>query len=219
MVKRLHQEGIHWPNLIKHCIDYVRKCTECQKHNIEKKGYHPARNLYSYVPGDHFAIDLGGPLNTTTYGSYNYFLVVICVCTRFCILRPLVDKKSDTVLRALIDIFSVFGPPSVLSSDNGKEFSNTLSADLANALGYNHRFITPLHASANGISERLVKEVKLVLSKTTRGVGNDWSLHLNAVQLALNNRISKRLNSTPFSLMFARKMAEPYGFKEDHNNI
>ena len=134
-------------------------------------------------------------------------------------MRPLTDKKSDTVLRALVDIFSIFGPPLVLSSDNGKEFSNTLSADLANALGYDHRFITPLHASANGISEQLVKQVKRGLSKATRGVGDDWSLHLNAIQLALNNRISKRLNSSPFSLMFARKMIEPYGFKGDHEKI
>jgi ribosomal protein L21E len=218
MVKRLHLEGIHWPNLIQDCIQYIRRCTECQKHNIAKKGYHPARNLYSYVPGDHYAIDLGGPISTTPNSHYNYFLVVICVCTRFCILRPLTDKKSDTVLRALIDLFCLLGVPSVLSSDNGGEFSNTLSSDLSKSLGYDHRKITPLHASANGVSERLVQQVKRGLAKATQGVGNDWSLHLNAVQLSLNNRISKRLNSTPFSLMFARKMIEPYGFKSDNEN-
>jgi len=80
-------------------------------------------------------------------------------------------------------------------------------------MGYDHRFITPLHASANGISERLVQSVKRALAKATHGIGNEWDLHLNAIQLALNNRISKKLNSTPFSLMFARKMIEPYGFR------
>jgi hypothetical protein len=56
------------------------------------------------------------------------------------------------------------------------------------------------------------------LAKNTRGIGNDWDMHLNAVQLALNNQISKKLNSTPFSLFFARKMAEPYGFRSDEHN-
>jgi hypothetical protein len=41
MVKRLHyhHEGNHWPNLINDCIEYIRKCTECQKHNIQKRGF------------------------------------------------------------------------------------------------------------------------------------------------------------------------------------
>jgi hypothetical protein len=84
-------------------------------------------------------------------------------------------------------------------------------------MGYDHRYITPLRASANGISERTVKEVKILLAKQTHGTASNWSDRLNAVQLAINNRISSKLNSTLFSLFFARKMPEPYGFasKED----
>ncbi|KAG1533048.1 hypothetical protein G6F48_012658 [Rhizopus delemar] len=61
MVRRL----LHWPNLISDCVKFVRQCNECMKHNIEKKGYHPLRSIYSYYPGDHYAIDLGGPMHTT----------------------------------------------------------------------------------------------------------------------------------------------------------
>ncbi|KAG1448544.1 hypothetical protein G6F56_008912 [Rhizopus delemar] len=217
MVKRLHQEGIHWPKLIDSCVKYVRNCRDCQRHNIQKRGYQPLRPIYSYLPGDHYAIDLGGPITTSSTYNNNYFMVVVCVCTKFCVLRALPDKKSHTVLRALIEIFSTLGMPSVLQFDNGTEFKNSISADLANAMGYEQRFITPLHASANGISERMVQSVKRMLAKNTHGVGNDWDPYLPAIQLALNNRISKKLNSSPFSLMFARKMIEPYGFrtKED----
>lgn len=215
MVKRLHQEGIHWPKLINDCIEFIRKCKECQKHNIQKRGYHPLRPIYSYLPGDHYAIDLGGPINTTSVRGNNYFLVIVCVATRFCVLRPLQDKRSDTVLTALVDVFSILGFPcgGIIQSDNGTDFKHRLAADLAEAMGIDHRFITPMHASANGISERFVQSVKRLLAKATQGIGNDWDLHLNAVQLALNNRISKKLNTTPFSLMFARKMAEPFGFR------
>jgi hypothetical protein len=86
-------------------------------------------------------------------------------------------------------------------------------------MGYDHRFITPLHASANGLSERFVQTVKRMLAKATNGVGNDWDMYLSSIQLAINNRISKRLNSTPFSLMFARKMREPYGFSTDKDEM
>jgi hypothetical protein len=221
MVKRLHNhEGIHWPNLINDCIEFIRKCTECQKHNITKRGYHPLRPIYAYLPGDHFAIDLGGPTNIVSARGNNYFLVVVCVTTRFCILRPLKDKKSSTVLTELVNIFSLVGFPSILQSDNGREFKHTLAADLAEAMGFDHRFITPMHASANGLSERYVQSVKRLLSKATKGIGTDWDQYLNGVQLALNNQISKKLNSTPFSLFFARRMIEPYGFRtENHKTL
>ncbi|KAG1385767.1 hypothetical protein G6F59_017214 [Rhizopus arrhizus] len=111
------------------------------------------------------------------------------------------------------------GFPTKLQSDNGTEFKNSLSKDLANAMGYDHRFITPLHPSANGLSERFVQTVKKLLAKSTNGVGNDWDEFLPSIQLAMNNRISKRLNSTPFSLMFARKMIEPYGFRSDKDKL
>ncbi|EIE83266.1 hypothetical protein RO3G_07971 [Rhizopus delemar RA 99-880] len=56
-------------------------------------------------------------------------------------------------------------------------------------MGYDHRFITPLHPSANGISERTVQSVKKLLAKATHGVGNDWDLYLPSIQLAMNNPI------------------------------
>ncbi|EIE81213.1 hypothetical protein RO3G_05918 [Rhizopus delemar RA 99-880] len=194
MVKRLHDEGIHWPNLIGDCVKFIKQC-------------------------DHYAIDLGGPMHTTSIYGNNYFMVIIDVCTRFSILRALPDKRADTILRALIDVFSIIGFPTKLQSDNGTEFKNSLSKDIADSMDYDHRFITPLHPSANGLSERTVQTVKKLLAKATNGVGNDWDIYLPSIQLAMNNRISKRLNSTPFSLMFARKMNEPYGFRSDKHQL
>ncbi|KAG1167055.1 hypothetical protein G6F36_012698 [Rhizopus arrhizus] len=219
MVKRLHNEGIHWPNLIGDCVKFIKQCKECMRHNIEKRGYHPLRSIYSYYPGDHYAIDLGGPMHTTSIYGNNYFMVIIDVCTRFSIPHALPDKRADTILRALIDVFSIMGFPTKLQSDNGTEFKNSLSKDLADSMGYDHKFITPLHPSANGLSERTVQTVKKLLAKATNGVGNDWDIYLPSIQLAMNNRISKRLNSTPFSLMFARKMNEPYGFRSDKHQL
>ncbi|KAG1036297.1 hypothetical protein G6F43_013073 [Rhizopus delemar] len=70
--------------------------------------------IYSHYPGDHYAIDLGGPMHTTSVYNNNYFMAIIDVCTRFCILRALPDKRSDTILRSLIDVFSIIGFPTKL---------------------------------------------------------------------------------------------------------
>ena len=53
------------------------------------------------------------------------FFSVIDYLTRFVVLIPIKDKAACMVVRRLIErVFSVFGPPETLYSDQGKEFEN-----------------------------------------------------------------------------------------------
>jgi hypothetical protein len=214
IVKKLHREGIHWLKLIDDAIEFVRKCPDCQRHNIQQKGYHPMRGIYSYIPGDHWHIDLAGPIDPDcTTSQNNYFMVLVDSCTRYCIVKPILNKKPESILHVLVNVFSDFGYPSILVSDNGTEFKNKDVKDFTDLMKIEHRFITPLKASTNGLAERYVQSVKRMLAKVTRGIGNHWDYHLPSVQLAINNRVSRRLQTSPFSLMFARKMNDRKGIR------
>ncbi|CAB1100197.1 unnamed protein product [Ectocarpus sp. CCAP 1310/34] len=66
-----------------------------------------------------------------------YILSVIDHLTRFVILIPIKSEKAVVVVRNLVDrVFSVFGPPDTLHSDQGKEFENQLVKELQSAFGY-----------------------------------------------------------------------------------
>ena len=41
-------------------------------------------------------------------------------------LRPIENKDSEIIARALVDIYNVFGPPAILQSDQGPEFKGTV---------------------------------------------------------------------------------------------
>lgn len=56
-------------------------------------------------------------------GEYKYVLVYQDHGIKFCQLRPLKEKTHKAVATELIGIFSIFGPPSILQADNGREFS------------------------------------------------------------------------------------------------
>ena len=71
--------------------------------------------------------------------------------------------------------------------------------------GIEHRLITAYHPSANGLVERMNREVSRMLKKYTKGTYAAWNLWILLVQLSVNESISQRTNSTPFSLMFGRK--------------
>ncbi|CDH59310.1 hypothetical protein RO3G_15169 [Lichtheimia corymbifera JMRC:FSU:9682] len=205
IVRYLRREGIYWTNLPQDAVEMVKKCPDCQKYNITRKGYHPLRPIYAYIPGDHWAIDLASFNKTSTKGN-NFLLVMVDVCTRFCILRALPNKHSDTIVEALVQVFCDFGIPRVLQSDNGREFKNTIMKKLVESLGVHHRFTTPYHPRANGIAERWVQSATDVIRKKIEGAGNDWDYYVPSTQLELNMRVAKRLNTPPFSLMFARDM-------------
>ena len=54
-----------------------------------------------------------------------FIFSVIDHLTRFVILIPIKDKAARTIVRHLIElVFSVFGPPQTLHSDQGKGFEN-----------------------------------------------------------------------------------------------
>ena len=56
---------------------------------------------------------------------FNYICHVVDHFTKFYCLFPLISKSADEVSRGLVEkVFSWFGLPKILHSDNGKEFVN-----------------------------------------------------------------------------------------------
>ncbi|SAM03447.1 hypothetical protein, partial, partial [Absidia glauca] len=90
---------------------------------------------------------------------------MVDVCTRFTILRVLQDKKSDTIIHTLIQVFGDFGYPNIVQSDNGKEFKNNFFTKLQDTMGIDHRFSTSYHPRGNGVAERYVRTAKEIIRK------------------------------------------------------
>ncbi|SAL96875.1 hypothetical protein [Absidia glauca] len=207
MEKAIQADGMTWPNLKKDAIEMVRKCNQCMQYNVVRKGYHPLASITANAPGDHWAIDLAGEFNETHNGNV-YILVMIDICTRFVIIRPIPDKTAVTIANALIDVFCTFGFPKIIQSDNGSEFVNGTVGKLMATTRINHRVISAYHPRANGAAERTVQTVKATLEKQIDGESRDWDLFVPTVQLAINAKIVRLHGSAPFSLMFARKLNE-----------
>ncbi|MFI5421911.1 MAG: DDE-type integrase/transposase/recombinase, partial [Nitrososphaerales archaeon] len=203
MINGIHEQGYHWPQLAKQCAQICRSCKQCIRFNISRVGYHPLRPISSDKPFDHVAIDLAGPFPTSSAGNH-FLFVLVDVHSRFVILRALPDKKMTTIARALIDIFTLFGFPRIIQSDNGTEFVNKLVQQVTEFIGIDHRLVSPYHPRANGLAERTVQSAKLLLVKLINGVKAEWDLHVPFAQYCLNLRIATIHKSAPFSIMFCR---------------
>ena len=199
---RLLTKGYKWPGMDKDCLRAARECVECQRFTARKYGFHPLRSITAAFPMDHLAIDLA-QLKTSTCG-HNYFLVVLDICTRFVWLYALKDKRGLSVAQCLKTLFSTFGKPMIIQSDNGSEFANLDFAALMGAAGVDHRRVTPYYPQANGAAERAIRSIKESLNAELHGDTAAWPEYLPMVQYSYNTSVHRRHGSTPFSLFFAR---------------
>jgi hypothetical protein len=62
--------------------------------------------------------------------DYKFIMVYQDHLTKFFILRPLKFKRVEKVTYCLLDIFTLFGAPNILQSDNGREFVNAVITNL-----------------------------------------------------------------------------------------
>lgn len=205
MVKSIHVKSKTWPLLAKDCLEYVQRCHQCQRVNIARKGYHPLATIYAHLPGEHMAVDLAGPFPVKGDEKYRFLLVLVDVCTRFVILRPIPNKETLTVMTTLYDIFTTIGFPRILQSDNGKEFVSKIMTEMTKTFQVQHRLVTPYHPRSNGVAENHVKTACNIIRKECQDRKEKWAQHVPRAQLAMNTKVAALHNSSPYSLFFARK--------------
>jgi transposase InsO family protein len=81
-----------------------------------------------------------------------YILHVRDYASRFSWLRPLVSKEAPEVAEKLEELFSGFGPPVILQSDNGSEFVSAACIRLCER--YDEKFVNgrSRHPQSQGMS-------------------------------------------------------------------
>ena len=107
--------------------------------------------------------------------------------TKFVVLRPLQKKSADEVIKYPLDVFSLFGSPHILQSDNGREFKNVNLATMIREKWPECKIVhgKPRHPQSQGSVERVNKEIKKVLGslmrKTKISVGLNISITLSTL--------------------------------------
>lgn len=62
--------------------------------------------------------------------EYKFIMVYQDHLTKFVVLSALKSKRAEEVAYKLVDIFTLLGAPTILQSDNGREFANNVVSSL-----------------------------------------------------------------------------------------
>lgn len=184
---------------------YIKLCQHClQKQKGLKKGL-VVKPIISTEFNSRCQVDLID-FQSHPDGEYKFIMVYQDHLTKFVVIKPLKFKKSIDVAMELFDIFTLLGAPSILQSDNGREFSNSIVTSLKSIwpeLTIVHG--KPRHSQSQGSVERANQDIQNMLTtwmqdnKTPK-----WSHGLKFVQIMKNSALHSGIGRTPYEAVFGQ---------------
>ena len=105
-----------------------------------------------------------------------------------------------------------YGVPSVVLSDNGKAFVNSLMKQLNKMLGIDHIVSSPYNPQSHGLVERANQSIGKVLRALIEahhdGTTN-WDKYINHAVFAINTTINEATGFSPYELVYGRQASYP----------
>ncbi|CAG8507395.1 5687_t:CDS:1 [Ambispora gerdemannii] len=173
-------------------------------------------SVVSYGPMEHLQMDL---VDFTAYKEQNdgfaWLLTIVCIFSKFFWAIPLKTKETVIIEDALVSLFAQWGVPSILQSDNDKEFVSNIIKNICMALGITIRHDHPRYPQSQGQIERLNQTIRCGFTKMMWDEENqlqnvNWKDNLQKFIFSYNTTRHSAHNKTPCEVMFGYKLLGIY---------
>lgn len=198
----------YWPQLSKDVARWTKSCHDCQTVNKTRDRRAPQQRMPIIEnPWTRIAIDIVGPLPRTKRGN-RFILTVMDFSSRYPEAFPMRRVDAPSVCDNLIQLFSRFGLPQELLSDNGSNFVSRVTEGLLDHLGVQHIKCSPYRPQTNGMIERWHSVLKRMLGKL-EDTEAEWDKLLPLVLFAYRDTPHSATGYTPFQIVFGRNVRGP----------
>ena len=157
--------------------DFVKSCVVCAQSKLDPNHRKaPLQSIEVNEPFVFWALDYICPIQETARGN-KHLLVMMDHSTKWCEVFPTKDQQASTVAKILVfRVFSRFGPPSVLHSDQGRNFESNLMQDVCGLMGIHKSRATACHPQGGGLVERQNRTLQGILAAFVSAHKDDWDL-------------------------------------------
>ena len=194
--KALMRTKLWFPNMDKLVEDLTKGCFPCQLVDSGPTQQPIKSSPYPEEPGTYLDMDYFGPLP-----NGNELMVAICEYSHYPWVVEVKSTAAEYAMPKLDELFSEFGVPIEIKTDNGPPYNGHLWAEFANYFGFHHRKVAAEHAPANGCVEAFMKPLRKCI-QTAITERKDW--HQTLVEFLRSYRSTPHPTTglPPSTLMF-----------------
>lgn len=192
--RRLARESVFWPNINDDIERMTKSCSHCQEMKPCQKKEPLMCHDIPPTPWTKLGTDL------FEIKGENYLLITDYT-SKYPVVYRLNNTTSATVASLTSKIFSMFGAPAEVVSDNGPQFTGRPYKEMLEKYGVKHTTSSPRYPQSNGLAERMVQTVKNTIKKTKKS-GTDLDVALMDLRAT---PVDQRLPS-PAEMLFGRQI-------------
>lgn len=199
-----------WQSMRADVRDWCQSCQPCQSSKIQRHVHAP---LQARPPPDRrfgsLHVDLVGPLPESE--GMRYLFTIIDRYSRWSEAIPIPEMKTDDCIKAFIRHWVArFGVPGDLTSDRGRQFTSNLWKQLNRLLGIQASNTTAYHPQANGLVERMHRQLKASLMARLKDA--NWMNELPMVMLGIRTAWREDAGCSPAELVYGTTLHIPGEF-------
>ena len=198
-MKSISRSYFWWSGLDKDIENLAKSCSSCQA----AKPAPPAAPLHPWVwpdaPWKRVHIDFAGPFKG------KMFFIIVDAHSKWPEVIIMPSTTSLHTIETLRSIFSQYGLPEQLVSDNGPQFTSQEFAQFMKGNGIKHIRSAPYHPSSNGLAERFVKTFKRTMEAGSKD-GKSFSHQLAEFLFCYRSTAHSTTNVSPSELFLQRKL-------------
>ena len=195
-MKSLARSYVWWPKLDHDIEQLVKNCMDCQsvRHAPPVAPLHPW--LWPTRPWQRIHVDFAGPFR------HKMFLIVVDAHSKWPEVIEMKSTTSSSTIHELRRLFSTYGLPEQLVSDNGPQFTSVEFEEFLKGNGVKLIHSAPYHPSSNGLAERFVQTFKR--ARISEQHGPSFPQRLQNFLLTYRTTPHATTNETPSTLFLGR---------------
>ena len=193
-MKSIAHNHVWWPKIDQEIEKVTRECQPCNK----TRGAPPGSPLLPWswptAPWQRIHVDFA------THQAKHFLIMVDAHSNWPEEIDPMKTTTADLTINAMRNIFSRYGLPTQVVSDNGPPFQSAEYEEFLRKIGIQRILGSPYHPSSNGLAERFVQTFKYAMESSADDPASSKQRRIQNFLLSYRSTLHATTGSSPAKL-------------------